>query len=258
MKTRNLLVKLAKRFPKRYAKMNHDFVGLMIGKLPEEVHKIVLCLDCDWEIFDKIKEIHPDLVLTHHPLIYGYRSKVFARDPSKKELCDALERENIPVYSMHTNFDCGKGGMNDSLAEALGLYNVETVENTIMMRGGELEHEMDVEEFARYANKCLHVNYSLLINKGKQKIKRVAIVGGAGSGWWPLAKDAGYDIYISGDVPHHVRREIVNGGFNYLDMPHEIEKVFMPSMKKIINNIDDSIEIIIIDHEIEPKPIIAK
>ncbi len=258
MKTKNLLVKLAKRFPKRYARMNHDFVGLMVGKLPEEVHKIVLCLDCDWEIFDKIKEIHPDLVLTHHPLVYGYRSKVFKRDPSKKELCDALERENIPVYSMHTNFDCGQGGMNDSLTEALNLHNVETVENTIMMRGGELEHEMDVEEFARYANKCLHVNYSLLINKGKDKIKRVAIVGGAGSGWWPLAKDAGYDIYISGDVPHHVRREIVNGGFNYLDMPHEIEKIFMPSMKKIINNIDDSVEIIIIDHEIEPKPIITK
>lgn len=258
MKTKILLAKLAKRFPKRLAKMNHDFVGLMVGKLPNEVNKIVLCLDCDWEIFDKIKEIHPDLVLTHHPLIYGYRSKVFKRDPSKKELCEALEKEQIPVYSMHTNFDCGIGGMNDSLAEALCLHNVEIVPNTDMMRGGELEKEMDVKEFAQYANKCLNVNYSLLINKGNKKIKRVAIVGGAGSGWWTLAKDAGYDIYISGDVPHHVRREIVNGGYNYLDMPHEIEKIFMPSMKKIINKIDDSVEIIIIDHEKEPEPIIVK
>ena len=51
------------------------------------------------EIFDKIKEIHPDLVLTHHPLIYGYRSKVFKRDPSKKELCEALEKEQIIVQA---------------------------------------------------------------------------------------------------------------------------------------------------------------
>ena len=56
MNTKSLLNKLGKRFPKKYAKMNHDFVGLMTGKLPEEIHKIVLCLDCDWEIFDKIKE----------------------------------------------------------------------------------------------------------------------------------------------------------------------------------------------------------
>ena len=38
-----MLKKLAKRFPKRFAKMNHDHVGLMTGKKPEEVHKI-LCL----------------------------------------------------------------------------------------------------------------------------------------------------------------------------------------------------------------------
>lgn len=258
MKTRTLLNKLAKRFPKRYAKVNHDFVGLMVGKLPEEVNKIVLCLDCDWEIFDKIKRIHPDLVLTHHPLIYGYRSKVFKRDPSKKELCEALESIGVPVYSMHTNFDTGKGGMNDALAEALCLRNITNVEGNDMMRGGELEKAMTPEEFAEHAIKCLKVNYSLLINKGSSSIKRVAVIGGAGSGYWPLAKEKGYDIFISGDVPHHVRREIVNAKYNYLDVPHEVEKIFIPTMKKLIREMDESIEIIEIDHEIEPKPILEK
>ena len=255
MKTRNLLNKLAKRFPKRFAKANHDFVGLMTGKLPLEVNKIVLCLDCDWEIFDKIKEIKPDLVLTHHPLVYGYRSKVFKRDPSKKELCEALAALNIPVYSMHTNFDTGEGGMNDALASALNLQDIKKVEGNDMMRGGRLDKEMTPEEFAKYANKCFKVNYSLLINKGSDVIRSVAVIGGGGSGYWPLAKEAGYDIYISGDAPHHVRREIVNGKYNYLDMPHEIEKMFIPTMNKLIHEIDPSIEIIEIDHEIEPKVI---
>ena len=44
MNTDILLRKLAKRFPKRYAKMNHDRVGLMTGKLPCEIHKVVLAL----------------------------------------------------------------------------------------------------------------------------------------------------------------------------------------------------------------------
>ena len=252
MNTKSLLNKLGKRFPKKYAKMNHDFVGLMTGKLPEEIHKIVLCLDCDWEIFDKIKEEKPDLVLTHHPLVYGLRSRVFKRDPSKKELCDALDKINVPVYSMHTNFDTGLGGMNDALAEALHLENVKVIEDNIMMRGGELESPMSAEEFAKMANKAFNVHYSLLINKGKKEIRSVAIIGGGGSGNWPIAKDNGYDIYVSGDAPHHVRRDIVNAKYNYLDMPHEIEKIFMPTMKKLIHELDESIEIVVIDHEVEP------
>ena len=252
MNTKSLLNKLGKRFPKKYAKMNHDFVGLMTGKLPEEIHKIVLCLDCDWEIFDKIKEEKPDLVLTHHPLVYGLRSRVFKRDPSKKELCDALDKINVPVYSMHTNFDTGLGGMNDALAEALHLKNVKVIEENIMMRGGELESPMSAEEFAKMANKAFNVHYSLLINKGKKEIRSVAIIGGGGSGNWPIAKDNGYDIYVSGDAPHHVRRDIVNAKYNYLDMPHEIEKIFMPTMKKLIHELDESIKIVVIDHEVEP------
>lgn len=252
MNTKSLLNKLGKRFPKKYAKMNHDFVGLMTGKLPEEIRKIVLCLDCDWEIFDKIKEEKPDLVLTHHPLVYGLRSRVFKRDPSKKELCDALDAINVPVYSMHTNFDTGLGGMNDALAEALHLRNVKVIEDNIMMRGGELESSMSAEEFAKMANKAFGVQYSLLINKGKKEIKNVAIIGGGGSGNWPIAKNNGYDIYVSGDAPHHIRRDIVNAKYNYLDMPHEIEKIFMPTMKKLIHELDESIEIVVINHEVEP------
>lgn len=252
MNTKSLLNKLGKRFPKKYAKMNHDFVGLMTGKLPEEIRKIVLCLDCDWEIFDKIKEEKPDLVLTHHPLVYGLRSRVFKHDPSKKELCDALDAINVPVYSMHTNFDTGLGGMNDALAEALNLKNVKVIEDNIMMRGGELESSMSAEEFAKMANKAFGVQYSLLINKGKKEIRNVAIIGGGGSGNWPIAKNNGYDIYVSGDAPHHIRRDIVNAKYNYLDMPHEIEKIFMPTMKKLIHELDESIEIVIINHEVEP------
>lgn len=255
MNTRSLLNKLAKRFPKRLAKMNHDYVGLMNGKLPKEVNKILLALDCDWEIFPIIEKEKPDLVLTHHPLIYGTRSRVFKRDPSKEELVNALDKIGVPVYSMHTNFDTGNGGMNDSLAAALHLKNIKVVEGNIMMRGGELETPMKVIDFAKYVKDCLNVSYGLLINKGNEVIKSAAIVGGAGSGSWPIAKDAGYDIYISGDVPHHIRREIVNAKYNYLDVPHEIEKIFVPVMKRIIEEMDPNIKIVMIDHEKEPEVI---
>ena len=255
MNTNILLRKLAKRFPKRYAKMNHDYVGLMTGKLPLEVKKIFLCLDCDWEVLPLIKKEKPDLVLTHHPLIYGTRAKVFKREPGKKELCDELDALGIPVYSMHTNFDTGCGGMNDALAEALELTDIKVVEKNIMMRGGRLKKPCNVEDFAKYAKEKLDVDYGLLIACGKPVIESVAVIGGAGSGNWRIAKEDGYDLFISGDVPHHVRRDIVNNKYNYLDLPHEIEKIFMPTMKKLLLEIDDSLEIVTVDHEKLPKVI---
>lgn len=253
MKTKTLLVKLAKMFPKRYAKENHDFVGLMCGRLPENVNKIVLCLDMDESIFEDIKKINPDLVLTHHPFIYGPKSKVLKHDEKKRLLVEKMEEIGVPVYSMHTNFDTGKNGMNDALSNALGLKNVYIPESNKMMRIGYLENPMEVHEFARFAKERLNVSYGLLIAEGKPTINKVGIIGGGGSRDYIYALEEGCDIYISGDVPHHVRRGVVTDKFNYLDLPHEIEKIFMPQMKKILLSFDPNLEIICLDQEQLPE-----
>ena len=256
MNTKILLRKLANRFPKKYAKFYHDHVGLMTGKLPEEVHSIVLCLDFDYQVLPLIKENKPDLIITHHPFIYGTKAKVFKRDKLKEQLSNEIDALGVPVYSMHTNFDSGKDGMNDALAEALGLENVyQPAEKDLCMRIGELKKVMPIEEFARYAKARLNVDYGLLIHEGGDLIKKVGIVGGGGSRDWFIARDEGCDIYISGDAPHHVRRAIVNEHFNYLDVPHEVERIFMPQMKKILLSLDPTLEILMVDHEEMPEVI---
>jgi dinuclear metal center YbgI/SA1388 family protein len=255
MKTNFLLNKLAKRFPKRIAKKYHDFVGKMTGDKPEEINKILICLDLEWEILPLVKEHKPDLIITHHPFIYGTKYQLFKRDLSKKDLCEEIDILGIAVYSFHTNFDEGKGGMNDALASALKLQDIYAPEKDLMMRIGTLKEEMDVLEFAKFAKETLNVEYSLLIDAGSRNIKKVGIVGGGGSRTWKIAKDEGCDIYISGDAPHHVRRDIVNTHFNYLDMPHEIEKIFIPTMKKIILDLDENVEIVTIDNQKLPKVI---
>ena len=252
MKTDILLKKLAKRFPKRFAKANHDFVGLMVGKKPEEVHKILLCLDMDEEVLPIVKKERPDLIITHHPFFFGSKAKIIKFDEKKRLLNEELEKLGVTLYSYHTNFDTGKGGMNDALSEALGLTDVYAPEKDPMMRIGYLKEEMDAIDFAKYAKKALKVDYSLLINKGNQRVRKVGVIGGGGSRSYVLAKEEGCDIYISGDAPHHVRRGVVCDNFNYLDMPHEIEKIFMPQMKKILLEMDDSLDIVIVDHEKEP------
>lgn len=253
MKSKVLLTKLSKLFPKRIAKANHDFVGLMCGKIPEDINKVVLCLDMDESIFEQVKDINPDIVISHHPFIYGPKGKVLKYDLAKKDLVDRLNALNIPVYSFHTNFDTGKRGMNEALSEALGLKDVYAPSKDIMMRIGYLEKEMSIDDFVIYAKNRLNVNYGLLINEGGKTIKKVGIIGGGGSRSYKVALEEGCDIYVSGDVTHHVRREIVLAHFNYLDLPHEIERIFIPQMKKILLDFDSNLEIICIDHEQLPK-----
>ncbi len=58
MKSKTFLRLISKRFPKRLAE-SFDRVGLMTGKIPEDIKKILLCLDLDWEILPKVKQFHP-------------------------------------------------------------------------------------------------------------------------------------------------------------------------------------------------------
>lgn len=253
MKTRSLLAKLAKKYPKSIAKKYHDFAGLQVGKIRENTKTIFLCLDFDYETFNYLKNndliSKIDLVITHHPFIYGTFAKVINNDEIKKSLVEDVLKNNLTIYSYHTNFDEGKDGMNDALAEKLGLLSIASMPSNSMGRGGELAKEMDVKEFANYARKALNVDYSFLINCGKERIKRVAIVGGGG---WYIYKDAikdGYDLFISGDIPHHGRRDVISYKYNYLDMPHEIESIFVDQMEKVLKEIDPSFVIYKIKHE---------
>ena len=146
MKTRTLLTKLGRLYPKRIALKHNDYVGYMAGQKVEEVKRIVLLLDLDEIVLEEALSHKPDLILTHHPFIRGTRAKVFARDEKKKAFALWLDTLPVTVYSMHTNFDEAPNGMNDVLAEKLELSAVKPLASEPMARGGYLPYPMTVEE----------------------------------------------------------------------------------------------------------------
>ena len=259
MKTKALVRKLATRFPKRIAEPG-DRVGLMTGKFKEKTKRIVVCLDFDEEVMRHIEALDGgpvDLILTHHPFLYRSRYQVFKKDEIKRRLTEKVDALGIPVYSMHTNFDSGKDGMNDALASTLRLSDIRQLESMPMARGGRLAQKMPIKQFAEVAARLLNVPYGLLINAGKEMVETVAIIGGGGSSYYQNALNEGYDMFISGDAPHHVRRDIVLRKYNYLDLPHEIERIFISQMGKILKEIDADLEVIAINHEETPEVIIV-
>lgn len=252
MKTSKLIFKLRKIFPKKNG-YNHDFSGLQVSKLKENTNSIVLCLDFDDDVLNKIKNKKIDLIITHHPLIYGLKEKVLNNDEIKKKLVKKIEKLKIPVYSIHTNFDCSKNGMNDTIAEILELKKVNVLNDNKIVRGGYLPYEMEVKQFANYVKNKLKLSYVFLINEGKKKIKKVALCAGAGADLFMLAQKQKYDIFCSGDAVHHIRHNIVCYKYNYLEIPHEVEKVFIFKMKKILKEIDSKLDIICIDNQKLPE-----
>ena len=243
LNTKTLLSHLGKDFPKHLAKKYHDYVGLMVGPLPKTISKVVLTLDLEYQHQPMLAQLKPDLVITHHPFLYGSKTTLLKKDLRKKAFVDWLQAHHIAVYSIHTNFDEGKGGMNDALAEKLHLLNITPLTNDPMARGGQLPHPMPIDAFASYARTALGVPYGYLIASGKPMVSRVALVGGGGSRSYTIAQAEGYDVFISGDAPHHVRRSVVNDGFNYLELPHEIEEIFLPVMSTYLFKLDPTLVI---------------
>lgn len=258
MNTKSLLIKLSKYYPRKIAKKYGDFHGLMVGKLKNETNKILLCLDLDYTIYDEIKKFNPDLIITHHPFIFGNKKEVLENDSIKKELYDKLIKDNIPVYSIHTAFDEGKYGMNDALCEKLELINIKPLKNDPMARGGNLKEEMTFEAFNQYLLNKLDVDFSLSFNYGSKVIKKCAIVGGGGWHSFKIAKDENYDVFISGDMPHHAQRDVLLEKYNYINIPHEVENIFMEQMKKILLSFDNTLDIMCIKHEKCPKVVLKK
>ena len=242
MQSSKLIYHLRKWYPKSVATPG-DFIGLQTGKLRKETNTILVCLDFDNDVFNKVKNEKIDLILTHHPLIYGKRKEVLKFDPVKRALVKKIDKLKIPVYSMHTNFDAAPNGMNDAIASALNLEHIKPLKGDPMARGGTLKTPIDINAFARIVKKKLNLPSVFVINRGKKLIKKVALCGGSGSGSFKIAQEEGYDVYLSGDAPHHIRHDVNCFRYNYIEIMHEAEQIFIPVVASAIKKIDPKIKI---------------
>lgn len=111
-----LMEKLA---PKHYA-MENDKIGLQLGTLNKPVKKLLVALDVTSEVVDEAIEEGADLIIAHHAIIYRPLAKLDTSTPAGK-LYEKLIKNDIAVYISHTNLDVADGGMNDWIADLVGI-----------------------------------------------------------------------------------------------------------------------------------------
>lgn len=97
-----------------------DNVGLQIGFRKKDVDKVLLSLDVDESIIKEAIRLNAGLIVSHHPLIFSALRNIDSDDPIGSTIMTAVKNE-ISVFCAHTNLDKAKKGVNDALAEALGL-----------------------------------------------------------------------------------------------------------------------------------------
>jgi len=118
-----LMEKLA---PKHYA-VPDDKIGLQVGTAAKEVRRVLVALDVTQAVAEEAKKLGAELIVAHHAVIFRPLAHVRTDTPSGA-LIASLIKGDIAVYISHTNLDSAEGGLNDWMAEALGLQGREVLE----------------------------------------------------------------------------------------------------------------------------------
>jgi dinuclear metal center YbgI/SA1388 family protein len=127
------IIQVFESFSPKNLAMEGDKIGLQIGNLGKKVHNVLIALDVLDEVVEEAIAKDVQLIIAHHPLIFRPLQRITSEDPAGR-LIEKLIKHDIAVYAAHTNLDVAKGGVNDLLADALGLQETEVLFPTFVSK----------------------------------------------------------------------------------------------------------------------------
>ena len=182
-----------------------DNSGFCIGNGESEVHKLLIGFDCTEELVEEALELGADMIVTHHPLIFGGIKHISSSSMTGRTIIEAIKHD-IVVYACHTNMDKVLGGVSGKLASKLGLMDVEILDENPAGYGlgivGNLPESVPTDIFISRVKEILSLK-SIKTSRPVENIKRVALCGGSGHSLIGKAEESGADVYISGDISYH-------------------------------------------------------
>lgn len=215
---------LAQAYPPHTAQ-GWDAVGLVCGDPEADVRTVLLAVDPDEAVIAEAEQVGADLLVVHHPLLLRGVHSV-AADTPKGRLVHRLIRSGIALYTAHTNADAAHDGVNDALADLLGLTDVRPLEplaseaapanpesaaqvrhrrSTGMGRVGDLATESTLADLAARVAEVLPPTAQGIRVSGphEARVRRVALCGGAGDSLFTAVRACEADVYLTADLRHH-------------------------------------------------------
>ena len=118
LKVRDIAGWLETWAPKALAE-SYDNVGLLVGHPGDEVTRVLVSLDCTEEVVKEAEEAGCQMIVSHHPVIFGGLKRLQGASDVERTVMRAV-RSNIALYAIHTNLDNVLTGVNHQLAKLVG------------------------------------------------------------------------------------------------------------------------------------------
>jgi dinuclear metal center YbgI/SA1388 family protein len=134
MKTKYIAAGIDEIIPLKLAQ-DWDNVGLLIGDSQKDVKNILLTIDITRDVVAEAKKLKTDLIVSYHPVIWDALKKITAGG-STGVVYDLI-RSDIAVFSVHTALDSMVGGVNDELAEIVGIIDGEPIGDYVANPAGD-------------------------------------------------------------------------------------------------------------------------
>lgn len=207
MKIDDITNYLDKMFHPEYQE-DYDNAGFLVGCGAEECSGVLVALDLTAAVVAEARELGYNLIVTHHPFIFGGLKRITDRSEAGRIVIEML-RAGIATYAAHTNLDNLPDGVNGILAQKLGLNDCHILRcignaNCEIGAGmvGELPCETDAEGFLLMVKQRLGLPW-VRVSGERSTVRHVAICGGAGAFLIDDAMRAGADAYLTADLKYH-------------------------------------------------------
>ncbi|MDA1053339.1 MAG: Nif3-like dinuclear metal center hexameric protein [Planctomycetota bacterium] len=191
-----------------------DNAGLLVGDPGLAVRRVMTCLTVTPASADEALRENADLIVSHHPLPFRPLQRV-TTDSVPGRLLWQLIRGGVSIHSPHTRFDSAAMGINQRLAEGLGLIDIRPLVPIKDQHGeddpdglgagrfGRLAAPLSLTECAARLKQFLAVDGLHVVGQTTRPIDRVAVACGSAGSLLGAAQRHGCDLLVTGETTFH-------------------------------------------------------
>jgi dinuclear metal center YbgI/SA1388 family protein len=205
-----------------------DNVGLLVGDRLQGATQVIVCLTVTPAVAAEAIRERADLIVTHHPLPFRPLKRLTTDEPTGRLLLDLI-RAAIAIYSPHTAFDSAARGINQQLAEGLGLVELAPLvpaDDLGTGRCGRLTQPLTLGQVAARLKQFLKIGGLSVVGDLQRPITRVGIACGSAGELLEAAIAAECELFVTGEARLHTCYEAEARGVALLLAGHYASERF--------------------------------